>query len=247
MDLEPVPSGFKDELYSCITAVKNDVCAAFHSLIPSELLEKYNAWLEEWTTAMDGPKRALTGYEETTQDPTVIHYIEVGLEEIYHGCTKKMSVVREIFGADGTVESEQKTLIVEIEPGCEYDTRIIFPNASHIHPGRVPADIAFVIKEKTHPTFKREGANLRFVYDVPLRNALCGFFTKFPTIDGESVHFNAMQTIKPGSEEKFTGQGLPDPKSDGKRGDLIIEFNVCFPDALSSESIHMVKEALPSN
>merc|ERR1712107_152920 len=36
-------------------------------------------------------------------------------------------------------------------------------------PGKIPADIAFIIKDKPHPLFTRDGVNLKYTYKIPLR------------------------------------------------------------------------------
>lgn len=70
-------------------------------------------------------------------------------------------------------------------------------------PGRVPADIAFVIKDKPHTKFKREGSDIRYVVKIPLRDALCGVNLKIPTLDGNTfIPFKTSNVIKPHSTER---------------------------------------------
>lgn len=49
---------------------------------------------------------------------------------------------------------EDKVLTINIKPGWKSGTKITFPKEGDQHPGRVPADIVFVIKDKPHPKFK---------------------------------------------------------------------------------------------
>lgn len=131
-------------------------------------------------------------------------------------------------------------------------------------PNRVPADIAFVIKDKPHQKFKREGADIRFVHKISLRDALCGFSLKIPTLDGSNLPYKSNGIVKPHAIEKyffakklvlksnilifrFANQGLPNPKLGGRRGDLIVEFDVRFPDALSPAAKELITNALPPN
>lgn len=45
---------------------------------------------------------------------------------------------------------------------------------------------------------------------------------------------------------RLSGQGLPNPKMAGRRGDLIVEFDVKFPESLSSASKELIMNALPA-
>uniref|UniRef100_A0A7E4V1W5 DnaJ homolog dnj-20 n=1 Tax=Panagrellus redivivus TaxID=6233 RepID=A0A7E4V1W5_PANRE len=185
------------------------------------------------------------GGRRQKQDPTVQHELAVPLEDIYKGCTKKMRITRKVVGADGAVRTEDKVLSINIKPGWKSGTKITFPKEGDQLPGRVPADIAFVIKDKPHPKFKREGSDLRYTHNLSLKDALCGVHLDVPTLDGTTYRLNMDNVIKPNSTKRISGQGLPNPKLSGRRGDLIVEFNVKFPDSLSSEAKELIKNALP--
>lgn len=49
---------------------------------------------------------------------------------------------------------EDKVLTINIKPGWKSGTKITFPKEGDQNPGRIPADIVFVIKDKPHPRFK---------------------------------------------------------------------------------------------
>jgi len=180
------------------------------------------------------------------QDPTVQHDLPVSLEDICKGCTKKMKITRKIVSPDGTQRTEDKVLTVNIKPGWKSGTKITFPKEGDQLPGRVPADIAFVIKDKPHPRFKREGSDIRYVHKISLRDALCGVQLQVPTLEGTTLPFKSRGVIKPHTTERFPGYGLPNPKNGGRRGDLIAEFDVRFPDALSPTAKELIQNALPS-
>lgn len=181
------------------------------------------------------------------QDPTVQHDLPVSLEDICNGCTKKMKITRKIVGGDGSVRTEDKVLAINIKPGWKSGTKITFPKEGDQIPGRVPADITFVIKDKAHPKFKREGADIRYVHKISLRDSLCNVSVKVPTLSGSLIPIKTPNVIKPHSIERVSGQGLPNPKLGGRKGDLIVEFYVRFPDALSPAAKDLIMNALPPN
>jgi len=181
------------------------------------------------------------------QDPTVQHDLPVTLEDICKGCTKKMKITRKIVGTDGATRTEDKVLTINIKPGWKSGTKITFPKEGDQLPGRIPADIAFVIKDKPHQHFKREGSDIRYCLKISLRDALCGFTTKIPTLDGTSRPYKAAKIVKPGYKEKILGEGLPNPKNGGRRGDLLVDFEIRFPDTLSTDAKLMIQNALPAS
>uniref|UniRef100_A0AC34QHT1 Chaperone DnaJ C-terminal domain-containing protein n=1 Tax=Panagrolaimus sp. JU765 TaxID=591449 RepID=A0AC34QHT1_9BILA len=185
------------------------------------------------------------GGRRQRQDPTVQHELPVSLEDIYKGCTKKMRITRKVVGPDGSMKTEDKVLSINIKPGWKSGTKITFPKEGDQMPGRVPADIAFVIKDKPHPKFKREGSDIRYVHRLSLKQALCGTTVDVPTLDGTTRKIVIDTVTKPNSTRRLSGEGLPNPKLNNKRGDLIIEFNVVFPDSLAPAAKELIMNALP--
>lgn len=51
----------------------------------------------------------------------------------------------------------------------------------------MPADIVFVINEKKHPVFEREGNDLIHTAKLPLVDALCGATVRLTTLDGRPL------------------------------------------------------------
>jgi len=184
--------------------------------------------------------------QQRVQDPTIEKEIFVTLEDILHGTEKKMKISRKVYGEDGTVRVEDKVLKINVKPGWKSGTKITFAKEGDQAPGKVPADIAFIIRDKAHPLFTRDGANLKFSYKIPLREALCGCVVQVPTLEGGTkVGLNCTgEIIKPGATRRLQGYGLPFPKEPGKRGDIIVSFEVLFPDRLSQSSRDILYDVL---
>lgn len=104
------------------------------------------------------------------QDPPVVHELRVSLEEIFHGCTKRMKITRRRLNPDGkTLRTEDKILNIIIKRGWKEGTKITFPKEGDETPENIPADIAFVLKDKGHPHFKRDGSNIVFTAKISLK------------------------------------------------------------------------------
>ncbi|PAV90893.1 hypothetical protein WR25_24199 isoform A [Diploscapter pachys] len=179
------------------------------------------------------------------QDPTVQHELAVGLEDINKGCTKKMKITRKVLNPDGqSTRIEDKVLTINIKPGWKSGTKITFPKEGDQHPGRVPADIVFVIKDKLHPKFKRESQDIRYVHRISLKDALCGTTISVPTLDGSNYSLPLVDVVKPGTIKRLPHMGLPNPKNPSVRGDLIVEFDIQFPSTVNSTQKELIRNAL---
>ena len=53
-------------------------------------------------------------------------------------------------------------------------------------------------------------------------------------IDKRHTQLKIQEVIKPGFTKRFAGEGLPYPKDPSRRGDLIVEFDIIFPETMSS-------------
>lgn len=104
------------------------------------------------------------------QDPPVIHELKVSLEEIYRGCTKRMKITRRRLNQDGrTVRTEDKILNVVIKKGWKEGTKITFPKEGDATSENIPADIVFLLKDKPHAHFKRDGSNIVYTAKITLK------------------------------------------------------------------------------
>lgn len=180
------------------------------------------------------------------KDSAVVRELPVALEDIFKGTTKKLKITRKVLNPDGrTTRNEDKILTIEIKPGWKAGTKVTFPKEGDQTPNNIPADVVFIIKDKPHPTFTRDGSDIKFKAKITLRDALCGATLQIPTIDGRRIPLRLTEVIKPNSVKRIQGEGLPQPKQPSRRGDLIIEFDVNFPSQLTQSAKEILADCLP--
>lgn len=111
------------------------------------------------------------GLREKKKDPPVVHELKLSLEEVFSGCTKKMKISRKRLNPDRcTMRSEDKILMVDIKRGWKEGTKITFPKEGDETPSNIPADVVFVVKDKPHPVFRREGSDIIYPAKISLRD-----------------------------------------------------------------------------
>ncbi|CAG7898570.1 unnamed protein product [Brassica rapa] len=119
------------------------------------------------------------------------------LEDLYKGTTKKMKISREIVDVSGKVIQTEEILTIGVKPGWKKGTKITFPEKDNEHPGVIPADLVFIIDEKPHPVFTREGNDLIVTHKVSLADALTGYTVNLTTLDGWMLTIPVTNVIHP--------------------------------------------------
>jgi len=176
---------------------------------------------------------------------TVRCEVSVTLEELYFGRTKTMRITRKrIDPKTRSLKSEAKTLTFEIKKGWKSGTTITFENEGDEAPNMRPGDVQFVITERKHDQFVRDGHNLVKTVQITLKQALMGVCVNVSTLDGRTLKIPVTEkTIYPGFTHRVAGEGMP-IKNTEKRGDLMIQFEVKFPERLSDEQKETISRCL---
>eukprot|EP00486_Rosalina_sp_Unknown_P002967 CAMPEP_0201567410 /NCGR_PEP_ID=MMETSP0190_2-20130828/7918_1 /ASSEMBLY_ACC=CAM_ASM_000263 /TAXON_ID=37353 /ORGANISM="Rosalina sp." /LENGTH=249 /DNA_ID=CAMNT_0047987399 /DNA_START=154 /DNA_END=899 /DNA_ORIENTATION=+ len=92
---------------------------------------------------------------------TVQYDLGLSLEELYFGRKKTLKITRKRLNSDNkSFRTESKTLTIDIKKGWKQGTKITFENEGDEDINITPGDIQFVIKEKKHDVFERDGNNL---------------------------------------------------------------------------------------
>jgi len=175
----------------------------------------------------------------------VKHNLYCSLEELYHGTTKKMRITRKRLNADGrTTRDDTKTIEINVKQGWKAGTKITYPNEGDEKPGIMPGDIQFIITEKNHARFKRKGNDLVYRQTVSLKQALIGFTVTIDTLDNRRLRIPINKVVSPTYTHKVPNEGMPISKNLPQRGNLLIEFDIVFPQRLSENQKQTISQCL---
>ncbi|ESO00553.1 hypothetical protein HELRODRAFT_82787 [Helobdella robusta] len=190
----------------------------------------------------------LKGIGAKKQDPPDEKILWLDLSEVFHGCTKKMKIMKKVLNKDErTTSVQEKILTITVKRGWKEGTRITFPQEGDQSPNNIPADVIFILRDKPHPNYRREGYDLIYTTPITLHHALTGTTLDINTVDDRILHIPLTDIIKPGYTRTVIGEGMPLPNDPSKKGDMIIHFNIEFPTSLSSEKKQLIRFALPKH
>lgn len=133
---------------------------------------------------------------------------------------------------------------IDIKPGWKKGTKITFPEKGHQEPGNAPADLIFVVDEKPHAFFKRQGNDLVITQKILLVEALVGKTLNLKTLDGRDLTIQVTDIVEPGYQLVVPNEGMPISKEPGKKGNLRIKFDVMFPSRLTTQQKYDLKRIL---
>jgi curved DNA-binding protein len=141
---------------------------------------------------------------------------EIGLEEAYHGTTRR-------------VEIDGRRLDITIPRGADEGTRIKLTGQG---PGG--GDLVVVTRVRPHSVFTRRGPDLERELPVTLKEAMLGGEVPVTTLKGR-VLLKIPAGTQNGHRFRLKGQGMPRLKGEGS-GDLYARARVVLPTTLDPEA-----------
>ncbi|GKT28058.1 Chaperone protein dnaJ [Aduncisulcus paluster] len=180
------------------------------------------------------------------QPPPIVRDLTCSLEELFSGATKHIKITKKVLIDDSHTQQQAKTLDVPIKAGWKEGTKLTYHKEGDQGPGIIPADIVFVIKQRPHARFERIGNDLVTRLKIRLLDSLTGFTGTVKTLDGRILHIAINTVVNPKFEKRIVGEGMPISKMPGSRGDLIIRFDIVFPQHLTEEQKVLLRRAFRS-
>jgi DnaJ-class molecular chaperone len=168
--------------------------------------------------------------------PTPIIKTEtITLGKAYTGYNMPIEITRWI--VEGDVKREEtETIYIPIPRGVDNNEIIILRDKGNILSEHNKGDIKVFIKIINDTDFDRNGLDLTLNKTISLKDALCGFTFDMNFLDGRifKINNNVGNIITNNYNKVIQGMGM---KREDHVGNLVINFNVIFPDQLSAEQI----------
>lgn len=188
------------------------------------------------------------------------HDIEVTLEEAFNGSQRVLQMevpetcptcggrgivsnrVCQACGGGGTV-SRTKRLEVKIPPGVHTGSRIRIANeGGQGTGGGGKGDLYLRVTVLPNPRFERKGDDVYTNLTLPLYTAVLGGEVEVPTLKGTKLALKVPPGTQNGRSFRLGGQGMPNLKDPGKRGDLYARLEVQLPAQLSDQEKQLFGE-----
>ena len=133
-----------------------------------------------------------------------------------------------------------------VRPGSEPGTTITFKNESDWIPecSDIGDMIVFVNCKNEEGIFRREGNNLIMKKQISLLEALTNTIFYFKHLDNRVIKITHNEIIKPNQKMIVKDEGMPTING-VKNGDLLIYFDILFPDKIEQDRSKYLIKILP--
>jgi DnaJ-class molecular chaperone len=180
---------------------------------------------------------------ENMQKPTtIIKNVAISMEQVLTGGNIPVEIERWIVESGNKV-FEKETLYIPIPKGIDDNEIIVLREKGNTLNEFIKGDVKIFIKVENNSSFERKGLDLHYFKKISLKEALCGFSFDLVYLNGKVYTLNnySGNIIQPNYNKVIPNMGLT---REGHTGNLIITFQIEFPENLEKEKIERLKEIL---
>jgi DnaJ-class molecular chaperone len=169
----------------------------------------------------------------------IIKHINVPIDKILTGTTIPVDIERWMI-ENGLKVFEHETVYVTVPKGIDEGEIILLKEKGNIISDANKGDIKIFIKIENDTEFKRSGLDLILEKTITVKEALCGFTFELKYLTGKTytITNNSGNIISHGYKKLIPNMGL---SRDSHTGNLLIIFDVKFPEKLSDEVLAALK------
>ena len=193
---------------------------------------------------MDGNGGGFNPFQQQIpKPPSIIQNIQISFEQSYAGCTLPISVEKWL--QNGNVRNiVTEVMYLTIPAGTDNKEVIIMQECGNTINDQLKGDVKFVIDVQNNSAFVRQGMDLVYRKQLSLKEALTGFAFEVPHVSGKMLAINNKTNstvVSPNYRKVIPNLGM---MRNNHSGNLIIEFDVLFPETLTKEQIDTLIEIL---
>jgi DnaJ family protein A protein 2 len=180
------------------------------------------------------------GFGQGFQKPTpIIKTINVAIDKILTGTTIPVDIERWIIDSGNKI-FENETIYITIPKGIDDGEIIVIGEKGNVANETCKGDIKIFIKVENNTEFQRSGLDLILQKCITLKEALCGFTFDLKYLTGKifTITNNSGNIISHGYKKIIPNMGFT---REGHTGNLLIVFDVKFPEKMSNETIESLK------
>jgi DnaJ-class molecular chaperone len=165
--------------------------------------------------------------------------IELGLQDLFNGIKKNLDYQYKDLES-GSMHKD--SIDLNIHKGTKDGQQILFKNKGHSFK-KSRGDLVVLIKEIQHKDFQRINNDLIYNLKITLVQSICGFEFVIKGIDSQKLIIkNYDSIIKPNQKKIILNHGMYILDRKDSRGNLIINFDVEYPDKLNDDTKNKLAE-----
>jgi DnaJ-class molecular chaperone len=178
-------------------------------------------------------------FQQLQKPQSINKNIVIKLSQVLTGATIPLEIERWLM-ENGMKVFETETIYVTVPKGVDDGEMVLLKDKGNVMNENCKGDIKIFVKVENDSIFRRAGLDLVLEKKITLKEALCGFSFELTYINGKSytLNNNSGNIIPHGFRKIIPNMGL---EREGHKGNMVIEFNVQFPEKLSEPIIAALK------
>lgn len=186
---------------------------------------------------------AFSMFNQLHKPPSIVKIVEISMKQCYDGCSIPIEIERWVM--EGNIRTIQReSIYVNVPMGIEENEFVLLQERGNVVNEQLKGDVKIGFKIRNETEFERMGQDLVYRKTISLKNALCGFSFEVRHISDRvlSIHnTNNITVVTPSYKKLVPQMGM---KRNGTVGNLIIEFQIQFPERLTKSQIDALAQIL---
>lgn len=190
-----------------------------------------------------GPNGIPTMFQQLQKPPPIIKNIQITIQQAYTGHNLPIEITKTNI-INNVEKEETETIYIQIPPGIDDNEIIIIGERGNSINDTIRGDVKIIIGVQNNTKLTRYGLDLVHKSTISLKEALCGFAIELDHLNGKKLTLNNMvnrSIVKPHYKKVVPNLGMI---RENNTGNLIIEFDIEFPDSLTEEQMTKLSEIL---
>ena len=190
-----------------------------------------------------GPGFPNAFFENMNKPPPIVKNLVLTLEQSYSGGSFPIELDKWSL-MNNVKTTEKQTVYINVPPGIDDNEMILIREMGNSINQSIKGDVKICISISNNSAFTRHGLDLLYKKKITLKEALCGFEFDLPHISKKTLSFKNKLNhaiVSPGYKKVIPEYGM---KRESHVGNLIIEFDVAFPEQLPIETVNAIAELL---
>jgi DnaJ family protein B protein 4 len=203
------------------------------------------------TSASSAAAAAAAAANAEVAPGTITQELPVSLSDLLNGTKKRVKVQRLLLDSmSGELHTFTEVLDVQVYAGLRPGSRVTLAGRGDWIPALQRfGDLVFLLVEKRHDTYERDGRDLVMRVELSLYESLCGWSRTVETLCGRKLQVSPARptpagetlSVGPYGMPKFVGKDLPP----GPRGELLLKVEVRWPSGgFDSRQRALLRQAL---
>lgn len=190
-----------------------------------------------------GPGAGPDMFNRMQKPVPIMKTVTITLEQCYTGASIPVEIER-WFYINNSKTVEKETIYITVPPGLDENEMLIMENRGNVLSDFCRGDVKINFQINNTTPFIRQGLDLIYKKKITLKEALCGFTFDIQHLNGKSIHVNNQTNrsiIKPNMKRVIPSLGM---NRESNTGNLIIEFEVEFPETISETNLQIIGDLL---